>query len=150
MNDHRSFGGDAGENRTRLTGPPTTNLRPSRRRFALACVALAADGCHTPPGTRFAAKGVQCKKAEAHVRELAKYLLQHVYIDFQGAITVDQVRQFLREDDSREARALLSKLIEDRGVDDFMVTIADCLKEYIRTGINEEVVREQLTIYGQS
>lgn len=84
------------------------------------------------------------------MRELAKYLLQHAYIDFQGGITIDQVRQYLRDDESREARTLLSKLIEDRGVDDLMVTIADCLKEYIRSGINEDVIREQLLVYSES
>lgn len=84
------------------------------------------------------------------VNELARYLLENAYIDFQGGITLDQVRQYLREDDSREARALLSKLIEDKGVDDLMVTVADCLKEYLRTGINEDVVREQLMTYSES
>jgi hypothetical protein len=84
------------------------------------------------------------------VNELARYLLENAYIDFQGGITLDQVRQHLREDDSREARALLSKLIEDKGVDELMVTIADCLKEYIRSGINEDIIRDQLLIYGES
>lgn len=84
------------------------------------------------------------------MNELARYLLENAYIDFQGGITLEQVRQYLREDDSREARALLSKLIEDKGVDDLMVTIADCLKEYIRSGINEEIIREQLMTYSES
>ncbi len=52
--------------------------------------------------------------------------------------------------DSRESRALLSRLIEENGLDDLMVTIADCLKEYIRTGINEDIVRAQLTTYSES
>jgi hypothetical protein len=84
------------------------------------------------------------------VRELARYLLENTYIDFQGGITIEQVRQFLREDDSREARALLSKLIEDKGVDEMLVTVADVLKEYIGSGINEEIIREQLSTYSES
>jgi len=84
------------------------------------------------------------------VRELVRYLLEHAYIDFQGDITMEQVRQFLREDDSREARALLSKLIEEKGVDDLLITIADCLKEYIRVGITEDTIREQLITYSES
>ncbi|HJK96488.1 MAG TPA: hypothetical protein RMF84_04665 [Polyangiaceae bacterium LLY-WYZ-14_1] len=84
------------------------------------------------------------------MRELARYLLEHIQLDFEGGITLDQVRQFLREDDSREARLLLSKLIEDKGVDDLLVTIADILRDYIQTGINEEVVREQLGVYSES
>jgi len=31
-----------------------------------------------------------------------------------------------------------------------MVTIADCLKEYIRTGINEDIVKAQLVTYSES
>jgi hypothetical protein len=84
------------------------------------------------------------------VNELARYLVENAYIDFQGGITIEEVRRFLREEDSRESRALLSKLIEDAGVEDLMVTIADCLKEYIRTGINEEIVKEQLATYAES
>jgi len=45
------------------------------------------------------------------VKELVRYLLDNLYLDFQGEITLDAVRQLLREDDSREAKALLQKLI---------------------------------------
>ncbi len=61
------------------------------------------------------------------MRELARYLLQHAIIDFEGDITMEQVRKFLRDEDSREARLLLSKLIDDKGVDDLLVVVADCL-----------------------
>ncbi len=85
------------------------------------------------------------------MRELVRFLLEHAVIDFQGDdITIEKVRQFLREDDSREARALLSKLIEDKGVDDMLVTVADCLNEYIRVGITEDTLREQLGVYSES
>jgi len=84
------------------------------------------------------------------VNELARYLMENAYIDFQGGITIEEVRKFLRDEDSRESRALLSRLIEDNGMDEMMVTIADCLKEYMRTGINEDIVRAQLTSYSDS
>ena len=84
------------------------------------------------------------------MNELARYLMENAYIDFQGGITIEEVRKFLRDEDSRESRALLSRLIENNGLDDLMVTIADCLKEYIRTGINEDIVRTQLTSYSES
>jgi hypothetical protein len=71
-------------------------------------------------------------------------------LDFQGEITLDQVRMFLREDDSREARKLLGKLIEDKGVDDMLITLADCLKDYLESGVTEEVVSEQLRLYSDS
>ena len=84
------------------------------------------------------------------MNELARYLVENAYIDFQGGITIDEVRKFLREEDSRESRALLSKLIEDAGVDDLMLTMADILKEYLRTGINEDIVKAQLISYSES
>ncbi|MDD9943252.1 MAG: hypothetical protein OXU20_19590 [Myxococcales bacterium] len=84
------------------------------------------------------------------MRELVRYLLQNAVIDFQGDITMERVREFLREDDSREARSLLSKLIDDKGVDDFLITIADCLKDHIPGGISEETLREQLSTYAES
>jgi len=84
------------------------------------------------------------------VKELIKYLLDNMYIDFQGEITLETVRSFLREDDGRDARQLLSKLIEEKGVDDMLLTLADCLKEHIQAGINERVVREQIAIYSDS
>ena len=87
---------------------------------------------------------------EPSVNELARYLLEHAIIDFDADITIEQVRQFLREEDSREARLLLSKLIEDKGINDLMVTVADCLKEHIRSGIQENTIRDQLITYSES
>ena len=84
------------------------------------------------------------------MKELIKYLLDNLYIDFQGEITLDTVRNFLREDDGREARQLLAKLIEEKGVDDMLITLADCLKDHIQSGINEKVIRDQLSTYSDS
>jgi hypothetical protein len=84
------------------------------------------------------------------VKELIQYLLDNIYLDFQGEITLETVRGFLREDDSREARKLLGKLIEDKGVDEMLLILADCLREYLRTGVNEKVVSEQLSLYADS
>jgi hypothetical protein len=84
------------------------------------------------------------------VEELVRYLLSNMYLDFQGDISVEKVREFLREDDSREARQLLSKIIEEKGVDELLITLADCLKDSIATGVNAQSVREQLVLYAES
>ena len=84
------------------------------------------------------------------MKELVRYLMDNMYLDFQGEINLDNVRQYLRGDDSREAKALLAKLIEDKGVDDLLLTLADCLKEHLRSGVSEPVVREQLSLYAES
>lgn len=84
------------------------------------------------------------------MKELARFLLANAQLDFSGDIDIDQVRQYLREDDSREARALLARLIEDKGIDDMLLTVADCLKEHIPTGVSEDVIRTQLGLYTES
>lgn len=84
------------------------------------------------------------------MKQLIAYLLDNMILDFQGDLTLDMVRNFLREDDSREGRALLAKLVEDRGVSDMMITLADCLQDYLKSGISEDVLREQIRTYAES
>lgn len=84
------------------------------------------------------------------MKELIRYLLENMFIDFQGEIALDQVRGFLREDDGKEARQVLAKLIEDKGVDEMLNTLADVLKEHIQTGITEKVLKDQLMMYADS
>ena len=84
------------------------------------------------------------------MKELIRYLIDNMYLDFQGDVSMETVRNLLREDDSREARALLNKLIEEKGVEEMLITLADCLRENIRTGVTEEDVRDQLGTYAES
>ena len=83
------------------------------------------------------------------MNELARYLIENIILDFKG-MDVEDVRSFLREDDSPAARALLSKIIEDNGIDELLIVLSDCLHDFIRTGISEDIVREQLTTYIES
>jgi hypothetical protein len=87
---------------------------------------------------------------EVMVKQLIAYLLDNMILDFQGNLTLEMVREFLRDDESRESRALLSKLVEDRGVSDMMITLADCLQDAVKTGINEDVLRDQIRTYAES
>ena len=84
------------------------------------------------------------------MKDLVAYLIDNMYLDFQGEISLDQVRQFLRNDESREAKALLAKLIADKGVDDLLITLADCLKDHIRSGVSDEIDKEQPHLYSES
>jgi len=84
------------------------------------------------------------------VKQLIAYLLENMIIDFQGDISLESVREFLRDDDSREARALLNKLVEDGGVSDMMITLADCLQENLKTTISDDTMREQIRTYAES
>ena len=84
------------------------------------------------------------------MKELARYLLDNLYLDFQGDVSVETIRGFLREDDSRDARRVLSKIIEDKGIDDMLLVLADCLKETISQGVTDDSVCDQLKIYAGS
>ena len=84
------------------------------------------------------------------MNQLIAYLLEHAMLDFSGDLTLEMIRDFLRNDDSTAARALLAKLVQERGVDDMVVTLADCLQEYLRSGLNEEIVRDQIKAYAES
>ena len=84
------------------------------------------------------------------MKELVRYLIDNMYLDFQGDISLETVRGFLREDESREARQLLSKIIEEKGIDDLLITLADCLKEHIASGVSDAVVSDHLQMYAES
>jgi hypothetical protein len=84
------------------------------------------------------------------VNQLIAFLLDHAMLDFSGGLTIEMVKDFIRDDDSREARALLAKVMQDGGVEEMQLTLADCLQEQLRTGLNEDVVREQLKLYVES
>ncbi len=84
------------------------------------------------------------------MNELAELLIRSMIIDFEGDLDVEAARQCLRKDDSPQARALLSKLIEDKGIDDLLITVADCLKEHLPTGVQGQTVATLLSSYGES
>ena len=84
------------------------------------------------------------------MKQLIGFLLDHAMLDFSGDLSIDMVKDFLRDDDSRESRALLAKLMREDGVEDMVVTLADCLQEYLRTGLTEDVMRDQLRLYAES
>ena len=46
------------------------------------------------------------------MKQLIAYLLDHAMLDFSGELTIDMVKEFLRDEDSPESRALLSKMTE--------------------------------------
>ncbi len=84
------------------------------------------------------------------MNELVEYLLSNLQLDFSGDVSAEKVREYLREDDGREARRVLARVIEENSVDDLLITLADCLKDHIRTGITADHVRDQLNLYTES
>jgi hypothetical protein len=84
------------------------------------------------------------------VNRLIDYLRQHLMIDFQGDLTVGQVRELLAGDESRDAKQLLAKLVAAQKVEDMMLVLADCLLEPVQRALNDDVMREQIRMYTES
>lgn len=84
------------------------------------------------------------------MKQLVAFLLDHAMLDFSGDLTIDMIKDFLKDDDSREGRALLAKLTQEGGAEEMVVTLADCLQESLRTGLTDEVMREQIRMYAES
>jgi hypothetical protein len=87
---------------------------------------------------------------EDKLNELAQYLIDNIILDFEGDVTTDTVRAFLRKEDSSEARALLQKIIEDKGIDDLLLALADCLTQELQKKLSQDHVTEHLVIYAES
>ena len=71
-------------------------------------------------------------------------------IDFAGDISMDKALEHLRADDDPTARALLQRIVQDRRMDDLLLTVSDCLKDHLREGITEDLLSQQLTNYVES
>lgn len=84
------------------------------------------------------------------MKRLIQYLRENMILDFQGDLTIEMLREMLRDDDSREARALRAKVVEDKGVNDMMLVLADCLLEAVQKSLTDDSIREQLGIYSES
>ena len=84
------------------------------------------------------------------MNRLIAYLREHMLIDFQGDLSVEKVREFLAGDDTRDARQLLNKVVAERGVDNMMLVLADCLLEALQPAMTDDVMREQLRTYSES
>jgi hypothetical protein len=84
------------------------------------------------------------------VQRLIEYLRSNLMLDFQGDLTVDSVREMLAGDDSRDSRQLLAKLVSDKGVDNMMLVLADCLLEHVQASLTDDVMRENIKMYTES
>ena len=71
-------------------------------------------------------------------------------IDFQGDLTVAKVRELLAGDDSRDVKALLTKLVAEKRVEDMLMVLADCLLEPVQRALTDDVMREQVRMYTES
>ena len=82
--------------------------------------------------------------------ELIQYLRKNLLLDFQGNLTPEKASQFLRSDGSNDAQKLANKLLLDKGVNEMMLVLADCLLENVQNTLANDAVRSHLNNYSQS
>ena len=83
------------------------------------------------------------------MEKLALYLLEHIQLDFSG-VEFEKVLQILKEDRNAVSTQLLTKLIEEKGEEELLVVLADCLKDDIGRGVDIEAVKKQLVLYSEA
>jgi hypothetical protein len=84
------------------------------------------------------------------VNQLIAYLRQHLMIDFQGDLSLAQVRELLAGDESREAKSLLAKIVADKSVESMLLVLTDCLLEPVQSALTDDVMRENIRMYSES
>ncbi len=84
------------------------------------------------------------------MKRLIAHLRENIILDFQGEASLESIRDLLSDDDSREARTLLTKLVEDRGADEMMLVLADTMLETVRNALSDDKFREHLRTYSES
>ena len=82
------------------------------------------------------------------MNELSNYLIDNLVLDFRGDVDMETLNELLLRDGSQLAHDLRARLISQDGVDDFLLVLADCLKDFLREGISEELVTEQILAKG--
>jgi len=87
---------------------------------------------------------------EDKLNELAQYLIENLMFDIKGEVTSEVVRAFLRKDDSPEARALLQKIIEEKGIDELLDTLVECLTQDIARLVDTQTVKGHLANYSEA
>ena len=116
-------------------------LSPNGLRESEPCTILAPDD---------GGMGARSGKERVHkMDKLASYLLEHIQLDFSG-VDLETMQTLLREDRSPISTALMTKLIEDKGEEELLIVLSDCLKDHIGQGIDQEAVKKQLAMYAEA
>ncbi len=81
------------------------------------------------------------------MNQLIQFMLDHLIFDFEGELDHEAVQRFLQNDNSPLTRELRNKLTSDEEVSEFLVVIADNLRDYIQTGVTRDRVKEQIQYF---
>jgi len=81
------------------------------------------------------------------VEKLAEYFLEHLILDFEGALDMDELQKLVG--DTPEGAQLLHVIKDDDGLEEFILAMTDGLREHITSGINREILSREFIEYSQ-
>lgn len=84
------------------------------------------------------------------MKELIAYLRENLILDFQGDLSLEIAREFLNKDGSREAKAVMAKLVADGNANDMLLVLADILLETVKGALTDEILQRNLQMYADS
>ena len=82
------------------------------------------------------------------VEKLAEYFLEHLVLDMDGALDLDELREMVAG--TPDGEELLKKLQDEESLEEFIIMIMDGLRERLAEGIRKDTIIEELDAFLES
>ena len=79
------------------------------------------------------------------MEKLAEYFLEHLVLDMDGALDMDELREMVA--DSPDGEELLKRLETEEDLEEFIITLVDGLKDRLSEGIRKDTILEELDAF---
>ena len=79
------------------------------------------------------------------VEKLAEYFLEHLVLDMDNALDLDELREMVAG--TPDGEELLKKLQDEEALEEFIIMIMDGLRERLAEGIRKDTVIEELDAF---
>lgn len=82
------------------------------------------------------------------MEKLAEYFLEHLVLDMDGALDLDELREMVAG--TPDGEELLKKLQDEESLEEFIIMIMDGLRERLAEGIRKDTIIEELDAFLES
>lgn len=82
------------------------------------------------------------------MEKLAEYFLEHLVLDMDGALDLDELRDMVAG--TPDGEELLKRLQDEESLEEFIIMIMDGLRERLAEGIRKDTVLEELDAFLES
>lgn len=79
------------------------------------------------------------------MEKLAEYFLEHLVLDMDGALDLDELRDMVAG--TPDGEELLKKIQDEESLEEFIIMIMDGLRERLAEGIRKDTVIEELDAF---